>query len=284
MTPDNYLAACTLYRNDAEYLREWIEFHRLVGVERFFLYNNGSTDAHRRILEPYVTQELVSVEDWPHQLFPAVGRPSGGVQAFTDCVFRYRDASRWIAFIDVDEFLFSPRDEPLTSVLRDFETHPGVAVSRYEYGPSGHARKPDGLVIESYLERSEAVPDRPVLYKSVVQPARTSGCINFHRFRYSGGMAVNEHGWAVGWGTLPDRSPPTASRLRINHYGTRSLEEMQAKDDLWEASGRGRPKQLFSEQHREGRTVHDDAITSHVPALRKRLATAQPLERSEGDR
>ena len=38
-----YLAASTIYRDDAEYLPEWIEFHRLVGVERFFLYDNGST-------------------------------------------------------------------------------------------------------------------------------------------------------------------------------------------------------------------------------------------------
>ena len=39
-----YLAICAVYRNEAPYLREWIEFHRLVGVERFFLYNNRSTD------------------------------------------------------------------------------------------------------------------------------------------------------------------------------------------------------------------------------------------------
>ena len=271
-TPDSYLAVCTIYRDDAEYLREWIEFHRLVGVERFLLYNNQSSDSHRRILEPYAAQGLVSVEDWPHRLYPAVGQPSGGVQAFTDCVWRYRDTSRWIAFIDVDEFLFSPSNEPLTSVLRDFEAHPGVVVSRYEYGPSGHAEKPDGLVIESYLERIAAAPERPVLYKSVVQPARTIGCIDFHRFLYRDGAAVNEHGWAVGTGTLPERSPATAARLRINHYGTRSLEEMQAKDDLWEASGRGRPKQLFWERHRGGRAVHDDSISAYVPELRRRLA------------
>ena len=47
-----YLAACTIYRDDADYLPEWIEFHRLVGVERFFLYDNGSTDDHLEVLAP----------------------------------------------------------------------------------------------------------------------------------------------------------------------------------------------------------------------------------------
>ena len=51
-----YLAACTIYRDDAAYLAEWIEFHRLMGVERFFLYDNGSTDNHREVLAGYLAE------------------------------------------------------------------------------------------------------------------------------------------------------------------------------------------------------------------------------------
>ena len=59
-----YLTACTIYRDDAAYLAEWIEFHRLVGVERFFLYDNGSTDHHREVLAGYVAEGLVTVQEW----------------------------------------------------------------------------------------------------------------------------------------------------------------------------------------------------------------------------
>jgi len=34
------LAVTAIYRWEADYLREWVAFHRLVGVERFFLYDN----------------------------------------------------------------------------------------------------------------------------------------------------------------------------------------------------------------------------------------------------
>ena len=34
-----YLSICAVYRDEGPYLREWIEFHRLVGVERFYLYD-----------------------------------------------------------------------------------------------------------------------------------------------------------------------------------------------------------------------------------------------------
>jgi len=40
-----YLSICAIFKDEAPYLPEWIEFHRLVGVERFFLYDNGSGDA-----------------------------------------------------------------------------------------------------------------------------------------------------------------------------------------------------------------------------------------------
>jgi hypothetical protein len=33
----SYLSICAMYRNEAPYLREWVAFHRLMGVERFYL-------------------------------------------------------------------------------------------------------------------------------------------------------------------------------------------------------------------------------------------------------
>ncbi len=269
--PETYLAICTIYRNDAEYLREWIEFHRLVGAERFFLYNNDSDDAHREILGPYVEAGLVSLADWPRPIQTPAGTPTGAAEAFTDCIARHRNTCRWIAFLDIDEFLFSPRTEDVTSVLTEFEAPPGLAVPRYDFGPSGNVQKPDGLVIESYQERAAVVPEMPVPYKSVVQPARTRGCIDFHRFLYRDGQAVNENGWAVGTGTSPECCPPYASRLRINHYGTRSEAEMHAKDDVWEAAGRGRPKQRNWVLKRASGVVQDDSISAYVRPLRRRL-------------
>ena len=40
-----YLSIWALYQDEAPYMREWIEFHRLMGVEHFFLYDHDSADA-----------------------------------------------------------------------------------------------------------------------------------------------------------------------------------------------------------------------------------------------
>ena len=40
----NVLSVCTLMKDRARYLREWLQYHLLVGVEHFYLYDHGSVD------------------------------------------------------------------------------------------------------------------------------------------------------------------------------------------------------------------------------------------------
>ena len=44
------LSICAIFKNEGHYLKEWIEFHKLQGVEHFFLYNNNSTDDYEQVL------------------------------------------------------------------------------------------------------------------------------------------------------------------------------------------------------------------------------------------
>jgi hypothetical protein len=39
-----YLAMCAIAKNEGRYLQEWIEYHKLLGVEMFYIYDNESTD------------------------------------------------------------------------------------------------------------------------------------------------------------------------------------------------------------------------------------------------
>jgi hypothetical protein len=47
-------------KNEGRYLRKWIEFQRIVGVEQVYLYDNGSTHDSADILAPYVTEAFVT--------------------------------------------------------------------------------------------------------------------------------------------------------------------------------------------------------------------------------
>ena len=223
----SYLSICAIYRDEAPYLREWVELHRLAGVERFFLYDNRSADKHREVLAPRIEDGTVVVREWPD--------PRGQIPAYEHCLREHGERSRWIAFLDLDEFLFSPIGTPLPQLLEAYERFPGVGVNWCVFGPSGHETRPEGLVVESYLQRLNVPDNRTV--KSIVDPARVVGCNNVHDFAYECSGAVDENGYPVfGYYT----KSVSFSKLRINHYVTKSVAEYRARGE------RDRPDQFGS--------------------------------------
>jgi hypothetical protein len=261
-----YLAVCTMYRNHARYLREWIEFHRLVGAERFFLYNNLSEDDHREVLDPYIDAGLVTLHDWP--LDPGLR------QAFDHCIQEHREDARWIAFIDIDEFLFSPLGVPLPEVLSDYEDAPGVAVSWMVFGTSGHEEPPAGLVTENYTFRANTVSNNFI--KSVVDPARTVRCVTPHAFVYENGVAVNEN-----HEPMPERvgntRAPSWSLLRINHYMTKSEAEWRGKlNGVEPFFGWPRQQHAPAVLSQSFNDEADETIQIYVPELRAAVAGPAP--------
>jgi glycosyl transferase family 92 len=270
-----YLSVCSMYRNHAEYLREWIEFHRLVGAERFFLYDNRSEDHHREVLAPYLDDGSVVVHDWPNPPSVERGVPWGLIAAFDDCLARHRDESRWIAFVDVDEFLFPASGQSLPEVLAGYESWPGVCVSRLDFGTSDHIRRPPGLVVENYLRRRSYPSGSEVEIKSIIDPTRAVSCFNAHRFIYKDGFAVDENEQPVV-GPPYVKSIVSTSVLRINHYATKSEEEYGRKQDLWTTAGRAvayPPRAWFDSLQ----TEFDDAVTRYVPPLRDALKRVEAV-------
>jgi hypothetical protein len=259
------LAVCAVYRDEAPYLREWVAFHKLMGVERFFLYDNGSTDDHRDALAPYLGDGTVVLHDWP--VFP------GQLQAYDHALVEHRDDARWIAFFDIDEFLFSPTGRLLPDVFADYRRWPAVVVNYAMFGTSGHKEMPEGLVIENFRQRIDSEIGRYV--KSVVDPTRTERCLNAHTFVYQDRFAVDENGYPVRGSRTKSVS---LERLRINHYYTRSEEEHARKgakpSPVTGAPSRWSPTRprIAIEEWRGG--ARDEAICAHLPALRRELETA----------
>jgi SAM-dependent methyltransferase len=237
------LAIATIFKNEAPYLREWIEFHRLVGVERFYLYDNRSDDGSLDVLEPYRRAGTVVITDWP--------RHPGQMSAYSHCARTYADDAAWIAFIDIDEFFFAPDGQDLRVVLAEFDRPEvgGIAVNYADFGTSGHLTRPSSLVIESYLHRvgSETGIPLPHLLRaegldpadsasyypmcahvsSVVRPGRVLSFRSSHYAEYHPGThAVTENGDPTE-GPLTERV--SMRRLRMNHYWTKSVEECKRK-------------------------------------------------------
>jgi hypothetical protein len=268
-----YLSVCAIYVDEAAYLPQYVEFHLLVGAERVYLYDNGSSDDYREVLAPYVERGDVVLYDWPVPYIGVGGRPSGTIQAFEHCLREHGHESRWIAFMDADEFLFSPTGRMLPDVLAEFEQWPAVCVNHVDYGPSGHLEPPtEGLVIENYTKRAPMRPDERLHYKAVVDPARTERCIGSHGFAYKEGYPVDDSGSPLEYDNPVWINPVSMSRLRINHYPLKSVADLRRKQAGWAGAGQGPrwgPAELDALDARF--SVEDPAILSYEPALRRAL-------------
>jgi hypothetical protein len=254
-----YLSACAIFRDEGPYLREWIEFHRLVGVEHFYLYDNQSSDDGPEIVEEYVATGVATLRRWS-------GVP-GQLSAYFDAVVRARQSNptRWLAFLDIDEFLFSPTGRSVADLLIAYAEAPAVGVNWHVYGTNGHVAKPDGLVIENYTRRTlDDGWNRHI--KSIVQPARTAmrRPADPHHFQYVDGFAVNEWREPISG---PFSDPTTGQLLRINHYWSKSEDEAIAKAGRRRADN-GELRDVRSLLDPRLNVYEDLSILPYVPALK----------------
>lgn len=232
--PDCYLAICAIAKNEGPYFPEWIEWHLAHGVEKFYIYDNESTDGTKDILTPYIKQGAVEYKYWP-------GRKMQ-LKAYDDCLACHRFSARWIAFIDLDEFIVPLKDTTITAFLKRHETAPAVEINWLIYGSSGRRTKTPGGVMERFKRHS--LPQHPLNrhVKSIVNPRRVFNMIGCHEAARISGHAADSHGNPVRK-NFRNREPQQDT-IRINHYAVRSFEEFTEKQARGRASGPQIPRSL----------------------------------------
>lgn len=237
--PDVYLAVCVIAKNEGPYFEEWIEWHRKLGVEKFYVYDNDSTDNTREILSPYI--DLGIVEYIP---FPGYRRQ---LAAYDDCFRRHRYDTRWLAVIDMDEFIVPLNGKTLPEYLHDLENYPAVEINWLVYGSGGALKKEPGGVMKRFKKHSQGSHYLNRHVKSIVNPRRVFGMIGCHEAARINGKAADANGNPVkiSW----RNREPLHDTIRINHYAVRSYEEFIEKKARGRASGRAR--QIADEYFRE---------------------------------
>src|SRR5438309_2076852 len=100
------LAIASVFQNEAPYLKEWIEFHRMLGAQRFVLMNDRSSDNFEAVFQPYIDSGTVVLI---HRPCPEPLQGKGWTQyqlAITTALLdQMRGVTRWLALVDVDEFI-----------------------------------------------------------------------------------------------------------------------------------------------------------------------------------
>ena len=292
-----YLAVCAIFRDEAPYLAEWIAFHRLVGVEHFFLYNNNSADDFETVLKPFITEGYVTLHSWPGPFHQQAQK-----KAYAHCLEQVRGQIRWLACIDIDEFLFAPGDDNLATVLAGYEPYPGVIVHWQVYGSNGHKQKSHEPVIERFTRRAPTHWIRNRKVKSIVNPTNTIEPVGVHHFAYTDdALPIDETKTRVSLKRKPlhkkrfkwlygklgpflryfDPYPGTdinsrlisVERLRINHYPVKSHEEFLKKSVHKKEKRRYENVDYFAYHDRN--EILDPVLHKYLPDLYSLLNTTE---------
>jgi hypothetical protein len=226
------LAISLIVRNEERHVREWAEFHARAGVRRFVVYDNGCTDATMPILSETLGDALIVVP-WRQVLSDAVlGREiHNQVLAYAHAASNFGGAFRWMAFIDVDEFLIPTRADSLPEALAELDGCVNVSLPWHMFGHSGHETPPKAGVLRSYTRRAaDPMSDARGVraFKCLVDPCalRTVGV---HRMDTGDGTTCNDRGRRVAMRDREKRDFYSVRNIRLNHYYARSRAELDQK-------------------------------------------------------
>lgn len=262
------VALCAIFQNEADYLREWIEFHKIVGVQHFYLYNNLSQDHYQQVLAPYIESGEVELFQWEDDHNPDGSRNWIKTQtsAYTHAVHYARRKAKWLVILDTDEFLFPVQTDSLIDFLLDYEGEAALCVNWQMYGTSGVSHiAPGHLMIEDLVYKAPTDYGENIHVKSIVRPEFVKCVTNPHycKFLY-GAYQVNSNKEPCS-GAF---SHVLVDKIRINHYWTRDEkffhETKVARREGWlDGASYVRANNINA--------VVDQAIYKYIPRLRERL-------------
>ena len=215
------IAACAIFKNEAPYVLEWLAFHKMVGVDLFVLYDNGSTDGGADLIRQSSFARNVTIVEWSHA--------AGQMPAYQDFCDNHAARFDWVAFIDLDEFIVPASGSSIRDALmrRLYAEFSAIVLQWLVFGPCGHQRRPEGLVIENYTTRlPEDFPaSRHVKTLARGRAVTTAGSTP-HIINVSG-PTCNTRGEAVlSYAEQPDACHDV---MALNHYFTKSRDDWTFK-------------------------------------------------------
>jgi len=219
----------TIVKDEAPYILEWLAYHMAIGVDKFIIADNNSSDGTKEILVNLNRKGLIDLihykgyKNKPPQLL-----------AFAEFL-RNTKGIDWLAFIDADEFISFNPDLKLKKILYKFSKNTdigAVGLNWAIYGSSGKVEQEDGLVIERFKYRAFQSFISNHHIKSIIRVGYVGSVgSNPHKFYlkrnkkyvYSNGEPLFDHS-ILGEG---NSEKIVWNPFRLNHYMLKSKNEYE---------------------------------------------------------
>lgn len=147
VTASSHTAICAIVRDQNDDLEEWIQHHRSIGIQKFYIYDNGSNPPASSVLHEHITSAVVTYIPIPD----ALNGTNPQFTAYNRCLATYSTLHKFIGFIDVDEFVIvGLRRVNIGKLLDHYRDFGGLSLNWKIFGSSGHDNRPIGGVLQNY--------------------------------------------------------------------------------------------------------------------------------------
>lgn len=260
------IALAAIFKNECEYILEWIAYHRrIIGITDFIIADNVSDDGSSQLLEA-----LDQAGQIKRVFFPRISDTEGPqVPAYNQIIESFSQDYDYFLFIDADEFLVNNTELPLTDFIATCETNPNfgaLALNWRIFGSSGNTYKQDGLVIERFYRASRKMEKVNCHVKTLVA-SKAVKKMHIHQADLKDNyIFINENREKVTFLDRPSSSTPCPdnksapftkdinnSLFYVAHFAVKSKSE-----HFFKKAGRGSAGGLSSrEKGRQYFTGHD---------------------------
>jgi len=209
---------CAVVCDEDLYIRDWIDYHLLLGFETIYLFDNSRNGS---ATIAYLPQHYESGR------LKVTRAPGNGIQLkiynlFVQHIGLISPVPLWTAFIDVDEYIVLRKHPTIQSFMSEVAPTGGaVAIHRVQFGSNGQLNYQKAPVLSRFTARKTAAErtTKLIVYLPDVVEVQL-----YHSVLRNATYTVRPNGKKIN-----KRDTPSIEIASINHYYTKSMEEFRIK-------------------------------------------------------
>jgi hypothetical protein len=116
---ENEIIMSTIVKNEDDYIEQWIEFHKNIGVSRFVIYDNSENYQLGKRLEPYILNKTVVLIKWSYPYRLPISGISGQTTQQNHSIYAFQ-RSKYIGLFDIDEYINLQIDRTLPEFFEEY--------------------------------------------------------------------------------------------------------------------------------------------------------------------
>ena len=145
----NYnLSIGVMFKNEAHIVDEWVKHYLRIGADHLYMINHWSNDNYMDILSSYINEKKVTLFNSKHEM-----KKYGQINAYNKLITPHVKENNWFAFLDMDEFLYSRKNNSVINILNNSK-YDAYSVPWINFGSNNLGNTPKSA-IKSFTRRAD---------------------------------------------------------------------------------------------------------------------------------